>query len=50
MSTIVEKILKEIAEGKIEVDDGELSHLFYPVGLPLFTDVVEPAVVGFDIR
>jgi hypothetical protein len=50
MSTIVEKILNELAEGKIEVDDGEISHLFYPVGLPLYIDVVEPAVVGFDTR
>jgi hypothetical protein len=47
---MVEKILNKIAEGNIEVDDGEISHLFYPVGLPLYRDVVEPAVVGFDTR
>ncbi len=50
MSTLVEKIMREIAEGKIEVDDGEWYHTFYPVGLPLYTDVVEPAVVGFDTQ
>ena len=50
MSNTIEKILKEIAEGKIEVDDGELSHLFYPIDPRLYADVVEPAVVGFDTR
>ena len=41
MSTIVEKILREIAEGKIEVDDGDVTYIPCPIGTPLYLDVIE---------
>jgi hypothetical protein len=41
MPTTVEKILNEIMEGKIEVDDAGWYHTFYPAGLPLYLDVIE---------
>jgi hypothetical protein len=50
VSTIVERILNEIAEGNVEVDEGDMYRLFYPSGLLLYTYVTEEVVIGFDPR
>ena len=50
MSTVVEKILSKIEQGAIEVDEGDTYRLFYPIGLPPYTNVTEDRVIGFETR
>jgi|GEM_PF-6071116 len=41
MLTMVEKILNEIAEGDIEIDEGDIYRQLYPVGLPRYLGLDE---------
>ena len=41
MSTLVERILNEIAEGNIEIDERAIYSQLYPVGLPRYLGLEE---------